>query len=91
MTTTLHIKTDKKVKERAEKFAKHYGLTLTALVNLSLHQTLEQGQLNLNLPEVPNKKTARELKQMERDIKAGRNLVGPFTSAEEMDAYLKAA
>lgn len=88
MTTTIHIKTDKKVKERAEKFAKANGMTLTTFVNLSIHQVLNRGQLIVEEPFEPKAKTGKELKQILKDIEGGKNLSPVFTSAQDMDAYL---
>lgn len=88
MTTTLHIKTDKKVKERAEKFAKANGITVTALVNLSLHQVLNSGRLVIEEPLEPNAKTAKELKRIIKDADQGKNMSPVFSSVEAMDKYL---
>jgi len=88
MTTTIHIKTDKKVKERAERFAKANGLTLTAFINLSIHQVLNTGRLTIEEPLVPNTKTAKQLKKILNDADAGRNMSPVFHSAKKMDAYL---
>ena len=39
-------------------------------------------------PLVPNKKTAAYLRRVLKDADEGKNMVGPFTSNEEMDKYL---
>jgi len=37
---------------------------------------------------MPNAKTRKILDQALKDIKQGKNLVGPFETAEEMDNFL---
>ena len=88
MTTTIHIKTDSKVKARAERFAKANNMTLTTFINLSIHQVLNRGQLIIDEPLVPNAKTAKELKRILKDADAGKNMSPVFNSIEEMDTYL---
>ena len=39
--------------------------------------------------EMPNKKTIRAIEEARRDIKAGKNLSGPFASASEAISYLR--
>ena len=92
MITTLHIKTDKKVKERAEKLAKDNGITLTALINLSLRQTINFGKIALyaeteNLE--PNEGTKKILREALKDVRAGKNLSPRFASAEQAFDWLR--
>ncbi len=86
MTTIMHIKTDKALKQRMDKLAKANGLTLTALVNLSIRQTLNMGTISLEEPMEFNQKTQKELDKRLRDVRAGKNLAGPF---ENMEAMIK--
>ena len=92
MTTTIHIKTDKKVREEAEKLAKANGLTLTALINLSLRQTLNFGRIALYPPTEslePNAATKKILREAMRDAKAGRNMSPAFANAEDAFNWLR--
>lgn len=84
MTTIMHIKTDSALKQRAEKLAHANSLTLTAFVNLSIRQTLNTGNITLEEPLEFNKKTQKELDKRLKDVKAGKNLAGPFNNMEEM-------
>ena len=85
--TTLHIKTDQEIKEKAEKFAKSNGITLTALVNLSLRQVLNTGQITLQEQLAPNAKTGKILKEALADYKAGRNIY-KFNDIEDAIKHL---
>lgn len=89
MTTMLHIKIDKKIKQQAEKFAKNNGLTITALVNLSLRGVLNNGGLMIGEPEIPNAKTAKILRQAIKDSKAGKGLSPVFDNMEDAIKYLR--
>ena len=84
----MHIKTDKALKQRAEKIAKANGLTLTALVNLSIRQTINTGTVTLEEPLEFNKKTQKELDKRLRDVKAGKNLSPVFDNMEDAIKYL---
>ncbi len=86
--TLLTVKIDKQLKARAQKMAKEMGLPLGTVVNAKIKQFIDQQQISFSVPLVPNKKTAALLKQATSDLRAGRNIDGPFTTIKEMDAYL---
>mgnify|MGYP001588543014 CR=1 FL=1 len=88
MTTIMHIKTDKSLKERAESIAKANGLTLTAFVNISIRQIINTGNITLEEPLEFNKKTQKELDKRLKDVKAGKNLSPVFNKMEDAIRYL---
>jgi DNA-damage-inducible protein J len=83
MDTTMLIKTRKDLKMQAQKLAKEMGLPLSTLVNNYLRNFIVDRQVVFNAP-MPNKKTIRAIEEARRDIKAGKNLHGPFDTVEEM-------
>ena len=89
--TLLNIRTDAKVKKEAQRKAKALGLPLSTVVNAYLKEFVRDGSVTFSLSE-PQLRPAvgKFLKQASRDIKAGKNIVGPFSTGEEMDAYLDA-
>ena len=87
-TTVINIKTDKKLKKDAQKLAKNFGLPLSAIVNTYLREFVREKRIVFSEPPMPNAKTRKILDQAISDIKAGKNLVGPFESAKEMDNFL---
>jgi len=87
-TTVINIKTDKVLKSDAQKLAKNFGLPLSAIVNTYLREFVREKRVVFSEPPMPNAKTRKILDQAISDIKAGKNLVGPFESAEEMDNFL---
>lgn len=91
MTTQLLIKIDKGLKDRVAKKAKKQDLSLSDFVKIAFH-AYDQGLIEPGLvqrPEKFNAKTLKELKQISKDIKAGRNLSGGFDNAKDAIAYLK--
>lgn len=87
-TTVINIKTDKVLKKDAQKMAKNFGLPLSAVVNAYLREFVREKRIVFSEPPIPNAKTRKILDRAIADIKAGKNLVGPFESAGEMDKFL---
>jgi addiction module RelB/DinJ family antitoxin len=88
-TTSLHIKIEPDIKREAQKTAEDLGLSLSAVTKALLKQFVRTKRLSISsrdLPEIPNARTRRHLKQSEEDIKAGRGI--SFESAKEALAYL---
>ncbi len=88
MNTTMLIKTDKALKQKAQKLAKEMGLPLSTLVNNYFKNFIAERHVIFNAP-MPNKKTICVIEEARRDIKAGKNLSGPFDTAREAVDYLK--
>ncbi|MFZ2205637.1 MAG: type II toxin-antitoxin system RelB/DinJ family antitoxin [Minisyncoccia bacterium] len=88
MNTTMLIKTDKVLKTKAQKLAKEMGLPLGTLVNNYLKTFVIERQALFTAP-MPNKKTIKVIEEARRDIKAGKNLSGPFSTTKEAIDFLK--
>lgn len=88
-TTVINIKTDKNLKKDAQRLAKNFGLPLSTVVNTYLREFVREKRIVFSEPPTLNAKTRKILDQAIRDIKTGRNLVGPFESAEEMNKCLR--
>ena len=88
-TTSLHIKIEPDIKREAQKTAEDLGLSLSAVTKALLKQFIRTKRLSVSthdLPEIPNARTRRLLKQAEEDMEAGRGI--SFASAKEAIAYL---
>lgn len=85
----LNIKTDAALKKQAKETAERIGLPLSAIINNYLKTFVGEKRVVFSEPLVPNKKTAALLRRIDKDIKSGRNMVGPFHSAEDMIRSLK--
>ena len=88
-TTVINIKTDKNLKKDAQMLAKNFGLPLSAIVNTYLREFVREKRIIFSEPLMPNAKTRKILDQAIADIKQGKNLVGPFETAEEMMKSLR--
>ncbi|KKR70128.1 MAG: hypothetical protein UX21_C0031G0003 [Microgenomates group bacterium GW2011_GWC2_45_8] len=88
MNTTMLIKTDKELKQKAQKLAKEMGLPLGTLVNNYLRSFIIDRQVIFNAP-IPNKKTVAAIESARKDFKTGENISGPFSTAKEAITYLK--
>lgn len=85
--TILNIKTDKKVKEEAQKTAKELGLPLGTIINAYLRELAREKRVLFSVPPVPNLRLQTLLKQIRRDVKKRKKSAGPFTY-EEAIAHL---
>jgi len=91
MTTQVIFKIDKKIEEKAQKRAKSNGLTFSDILQMATY-AYARGDFEPQLvqrEERLNEKTRRELIKISNDIKKGKNLVGPFSSAREMMKSLR--
>ena len=91
MTTQVIFKIDPAIKKKAQKKAKEYGSTFSAYLQQATYALLD-GSIRPGLLQQPeekfNAKTLKELKQISKDIKKGKNLSPAFSSIKEMDDYL---
>ena len=79
--TLLTIKTDKKLKFAAQKTAEEMGIPLGTFINMTLKQFVLNKEVNFRGGYTPNAKTARILKQSEKEFARG-EYDGPFTVEE---------
>lgn len=89
MTTVIHIKADKEVKENAQRAAKDLGLTLTDVINAALRNFIRTREVVFS--DIPQMTPEFEkiLGPIEEDIKMGRNLSPSFKNMDEAINYLK--
>ena len=81
MKTQVMFKIDKKVKEAATRKARTEGITLSAVLQSAM-SAFAEGDLKMSL-------ISREVEEIYRDIRAGKNLSPAFRSAKDAIAYLK--
>lgn len=89
MTTVIHIKADKEVKENAQKAAKDLGLTLTDVINAALRNFIRTREVIFSDVPQMTPELEKRLEKVEEDIKHNRNLSPKFKTAKEAIAYLK--
>ena len=82
------FKTDKKLKEAAQKMAKKMGIPFSAVMNQVLKEIVNREQITFSAQEYePTPYLKRLLIQGEKDLRTGKN-IKTFNSLEEMRAYL---
>ncbi len=86
--TPIAVKIDADVKEQAQKLAQKLGLSLSTVVENKLREVVAERRVIFEEEFIPNKKTAKELEKIEDDIKANRNLSGPFNTFDELERHL---
>ncbi len=88
MQTVIYIKADREVKENAAEAAKELGLSLSDVINASLRNFIRTREITFSHTPQMTPELEKLLGRVEKDIENKRNMVGPFSSAEEMDKYL---
>lgn len=83
-TAELKVRLEPQLKRKAAAVYKNWGLNLSDAVTVFLSQSVIEGGLPFQMEnaEVPNAETLRAME----DARLGRNLSGPFNSAEKMIA-----
>ncbi len=88
MKTLVNIKTDKEVKEKAQRVAKELGLPLSTVINVYLKEFVRSREVTFSLEPQIRPAIGKLLKQASRNYRARKNIAGPFSTPREMDAYL---
>jgi len=87
-TAMINIKTETHVKAQAQKLAKELGFSLSSIVTASLKQFIRTREVQFSVSHKMTPYLDGILKQVEKDIKANKNLSKNFTNIKEMDSYL---
>jgi DNA-damage-inducible protein J len=87
-TTNLNIRTNKDVKEAAEKIFTELGLNMTTAVNIFLRQTIRENGIPFELKlDVPNSTSANAIAEGRRIAKD--TSVKGYTNMEDLRAALE--
>lgn len=85
--TVLNIKTDKKVKEEAQKAAKELGLPLSTIVNAWLRELAREKRVVFSVPPTPNTRLQKLLRKIREEAK-GRKKQAKALNYEEAVEHL---
>jgi addiction module RelB/DinJ family antitoxin len=88
MNTMITVRTDVKLKKKAQKLAASLGIPISSVINNSLKEFVREKRVVFSEPLVPNAATQKRLDKAMKDIEQGKNLVGPFTNAKDFIASL---
>lgn len=81
--TTILIKTDKKVKNAAQKAAKEIGVPLATVIGMYLRKFAHERRIEFEAPLVPNARTVKALRQSQREFEKG-TYTGPFSNLDDL-------
>ena len=88
MQTTVLFKTDKKLKEAAQKTAKTMGIPFSAVLNRLMSEFVEKQEISFSTEQYnPTPYLKRILDQGEKDLAAGR--VKTYSSLDELRAAIE--
>ena len=88
MKTIINIKTDKEVKENAQKVAAELGLTLSAVVNASLKQFIRSKEVYFSAIPKMTPELEELIGRVRKDYAQGKNISPVFSTAKEALDYL---
>ena len=86
--TTINIKADREVKERAQKVARNLGMPLSTIINAYLNQLIRTKEIHFYLEGELKPSVKRRLDRLQKEALEGKNLSPTFRTPQEMDAYL---
>ena len=89
MKSIINIKTDKEIKENAQKLSKELGLSLTDVVNAALRNFIRTREVYFSAIPRMIPEFEHLIGQVEKDIKEKKNLSPSFFSVDEVKARLK--
>lgn len=88
-TTNLNIRTDKDVKNQAERIFNALGINMTTAVNMFLRATIRENGIPFSLKvDVPNEETKSAIEEGRR-IASDKSVKG-YSSMDELKAALEA-
>ncbi|MDP2967337.1 MAG: hypothetical protein Q8N87_02935 [bacterium] len=87
--TTINIKADKNVKEKAQKLAHDLGMPLSTVINAYLNQFIRTKEVHFYLEGELKPSAKRRLDRLQKEVMAGKNLSPTFSDARKATRYLK--
>lgn len=87
--TILNIKTDPSTKLQIQEFAAELGVPVSVIMNAQIKQMLRDRKIILSTELEPTPYLVTIMKQVEKDLKTGRNMSPGFSNAKDAINYLK--
>ena len=89
MKTTMTIKVDKAVKERAQATAKNLGIPLSTILNAYLREMSATGRISFAVTEEMTPQTEKIIEDFQKEMNEGK-VSKPYDNVEDFLAALKA-
>lgn len=87
----ITIKIDADLKKDIQKLAQNMGLSVSAIIENKLREVRNERRVVFEEELTPSKRFAAELDKIQEDVKADRNIVGPFKNVDEAFDYLNSS
>lgn len=78
----INFNTDPKLKRDAKKVLEEMGLTLSVALNASLRKIIAEGRIEFTIPEIPNARLRKAIKEADEEYKSGK--LKFYTDIKEM-------
>lgn len=88
MTTVLNVKIDDKLKKDAQEAAKAIGLPISTVVTASLREFVRTRSITISDEPRLRPEVEKELLQLSKDARAGKNLSPAFDNLKDAFAWL---
>ncbi len=86
--STINIKADKEVKEKAQKVARNLGMPLSTVINAYLHQFIRTKEVHFYLEGELKPSAKKRLDRLQKEAVEGKNLSPRFKNAKDAIDYL---
>ena len=80
----LTVRVDHQTKTKARRIAQDAGLSLSNLVDLQLQKLVAQGEIDVEDSTKISPAFAKNLERIDADLKANRNIEGPFKTTADL-------
>jgi len=87
--TTINIKADKEIKEKAQKVARNLGMPLSTVINAYLNQFIRTKEVHFYLEGELKPFVKRRLDRLQKDVLRGKNLSPTFSDARKSIRHLR--
>ncbi len=87
MKTVINIKTEKEIKNNAQKLAKEMGFSLTAVINAHLRQFIRSKELCVSVVPKMSPRLENLLGKIEFDIQRNKNISPSLSSQKKLKKY----
>lgn len=89
--TSINIKADRDVKQKAQKVAHDLGMPLSTIINAYLNQLIRTREVHFCVEGTLKPAVKRRLERLQRAAMAGKHLSPAFSSVEEAIRYLRSS
>lgn len=88
MKTLINVKTDKEVKEKAQRVAKDLGVPLSTVINAYLKEFVRSKEVRFSMEPRLRPEVERQINKALKDFASRKNTSTIFSSAREAIQYL---